>query len=163
MLGPVSSTAGPGDLRYHSPEMLTDTPATIHVTKQSDIYSMGMTIYEVGLLPQPHVHRSSVLNSFQVLTDKKPFHEYSSWGVVLRIVEGDRPKKPNFVISRGYTEDLWELTTACWGGDPAKRPTASKLRELLGNAALQWKSRKCGPTGTDDTDDEFLPMADRDE
>ena len=113
---------------------------------------MGMTIYEVTHVPQPYLRRSLVLNFLQVLTDKKPLHEYNSLSVSLKIIAGERPKKPNFIISRGYTEELWELTTECWWQDPAKRATVGHLLGVLGNAALVWKPRKYASPGVDDTD-----------
>ena len=56
------------------------------------------------------------------------------------ITSGMRPGKPDFEISRGYTEELWELTTTCWQQVPTERPTISELIERLGNVARQWNS-----------------------
>ena len=98
------------------------------------------------------MHRSFALNFPQVLTDKKPFHEYNPWSVVMQIIKGARPKKPDFAVSRGYTEELWELTTECWLADPAKRTTVNNVLEVLRNAALEWKPRKNAPSEIDDMD-----------
>ena len=107
---------------------------------------MGMTIYEVDYLPESNSHHSPALNSFQVLTDKRPFHEHKSWAVILQIIKGTMPKKPDFTTSRGYTEEIWELTTTCWRQDPTKRPTVDKLLESLSYGALQWKPRSAEPS-----------------
>lgn len=77
---------------------------------------------------------------FKVLTDKRPFPEHTSISVVMQIISGERPKKPSFSISRGYTEDLWKLTAECWQKDPTTRPTVSDLLHQLGEAAREWKS-----------------------
>ena len=60
---------------------------------------------------------------------------------MLRIIDGVRPLKPIFVITRGYTEDLWELTTRCWNQDPFERPTVDRVLDGLEPAAEQWKPR----------------------
>lgn len=44
-LGSVSVSVEAGNTRYRSPEFFTDEPGFKY---QSDIYSMGMTIYEVS-------------------------------------------------------------------------------------------------------------------
>ena len=62
---------------------------------------------------------------------------------MLQIIEGVRPEKPNFVITRGYTEELWKLSTACWG-DPTGRPTAGEVLVALGSAAEQWEAKHSG-------------------
>ena len=59
---------------------------------------------------------------------------------MLQIIEGARPKKPKFVTTRGYTEELWQLSTACWG-DPTGRPTAGEVLVALGSAAEQWAAK----------------------
>ena len=58
-----------------------------------------------------------------------------------KIIEGVRPKKPIFAITRGYTEELWEMTTACWEEDPAKRPPVDHVLGMLRSAAGQWKPK----------------------
>ena len=84
-----------------------------------------------------------------------PFDEHDSYVVVMQIIKVTRPQKPNFGISRGYTEELWELTTACWHRkDPAERPTVGKPLRLLGNAASQWRPEKYKPSGIDEMDGE---------
>ena len=60
---------------------------------------------------------------------------------MLRIIDGVRPLKPIFVITRGYTEDLWELTTHCWNQDLFERPPVDQVLEALDVAAEQWKPR----------------------
>ena len=68
---------------------------------------------------------------------------------MLRILNGMRPKKPIFVITRGYTEGLWEMTTTCWEKDPTKRPAVDHVLGVLRSAAGQWE-HKCGELATQD-------------
>ena len=100
---------------------------------------MGMVIYEVN---HNTVYTTLLLNCFQVLTDKKPFHECTSLSVGVEIMKGERPKQPNFIISRGYTEELWKLTEQCWSADPSKRITVDKLAKAFESEAPKWKPRK---------------------
>ena len=75
------------------------------------------------------------------MTGEKPFKECGH-NVVMEITQGKRPKKPEFfVITRGYTEELWKLTTDCWQQDPAKRPPVDKVLEELRNEASKWEPR----------------------
>jgi serine/threonine protein kinase len=75
-------------------------------TRKSDVYSYGMTCYEI-------------------LTGKFPLEdvECSDYDFVL---EGGRPKLPEFV-------DLWicEMLKSCWHSDPSKRPSFQDLCETL--------------------------------
>lgn len=48
MFGTVSVSVDTGNNRYLPPEYFTDEFASKHSTRQGDIYSMGMAIYEVG-------------------------------------------------------------------------------------------------------------------
>jgi len=56
------------------------------------------------------------------------------------ILEGERPEKPTFDTTRGYTEKLWEMTTSCWEGDPSDRPTVDHVLDVLRSGAEQWES-----------------------
>jgi len=57
---------------------------------------------------------------------------------LLHIIEGKRPEKPAFNITRGYTEELWVMTTSCWDEDPTKRPTVDTVLDTLRRAAERW-------------------------
>jgi len=63
------------------------------------------------------------------------------------ILKGERPKKPIFSTTRGYTEELWEMTTSCWKRDPSDRPTVAEVLCALKNAAEQCES-ECGEMDT---------------
>ena len=68
-----------------------------------------------------------------------PFHEHSDPAAMISILKGARPEKPIFDATRGYTEELWELTTACWKEDPSDRPTVDHVLNVLRSAAGQWE------------------------
>ena len=86
----------------------------------------------------------------QVLTDRVPFYEYNDFEAMLRIIRGERPKKPYFSITRGYTQELWDMATCCWDVDPTKRPTVDCVLDTLRIAAEQWKPKHGGLSTQDD-------------
>ena len=61
---------------------------------------------------------------------------------MVSILKGMRPKKPMFDDTRGYTEELWELTTSCWKNDPSDRPTVDHVLDILRSAARRWESEE---------------------
>lgn len=71
--------------------------------------------------------------------DVPPFYEYKDLVAVHHIIQGVRPRKPNFAETRGYTEELWEVTTSCWNEDPTKRLTVGYILDALKGVAEQWK------------------------
>ena len=60
---------------------------------------------------------------------------------MFQILKGERPKKPIFVITRGYTEELWGMTESCWKQDPDERPAVDYVLDTLSRAAEEWKPR----------------------
>ena len=117
-------------------------------TKRSDIYSMGMVIYEVSIL---RYKSGRIIDVAQVLTDKIPFYEHNEYAAMTRILQGEPPKKPIFSITRGYTQELWDMTTSCWDVEPTKRPTVDRVLDALIIAAEQWRP-KHGVSTQDDRD-----------
>ncbi|KAF9787032.1 kinase-like domain-containing protein [Thelephora terrestris] len=119
----TSTTEGGLTVRWSPPELIDPERIGSKIgrpTKKSDVYSMAMTIY-------------------QVLTDRVPYYDRGELPAMLRIIQGERPQKPIFVITRGYTEDLWEITTRCWDEKPLERPIVDDLLKALKSAAKQWK------------------------
>jgi hypothetical protein len=138
----TSTTAGAYTTRWCPPEILDPErygskgsgPA-----RKSDIYSMAMTIYEVSILRR---NRAEALTRSQVLTDRIPFYEYhSDLTAMLHITRGELPKKPVFAITRGYTQELWDMTSSCWDVDPPKRPAVDHVLDSLVVAADLWKPK----------------------
>ena len=71
----------------------------------------------------------------QVLTDRIPFYEYNDHAAMVHITRGEPPKKPNFFITRGYTQELWDMTITCWDVEPSKRLTVDHVLDALTIAA----------------------------
>jgi hypothetical protein len=59
----------------------------------------------------------------------------------LHIRSGRRPEKPIFIVTRGYTEELWGITESCWKQDPDERPTVDQVLDTLRGGAKGWKAK----------------------
>jgi serine/threonine protein kinase len=93
-----------GVIPYVAPEIFKG----VNFSKASDIYSMGMIIWELT-------------------TGCKPFSniEHDS-EFIYEIIDGKRPK-----ITDDTPEDFANLMKKCWNSDPEKRPAATKICEIL--------------------------------
>ena len=90
-----------GVIPYLAPEVLSRKP----YTKESDIYSFGMIMWE-------HT------------TGKKPFHDRSHNHLLISdILNGERPQ-----ITDDTPEFYADLMKRCWDHNPENRPTAFNIR-----------------------------------
>ncbi|KAF9005070.1 kinase-like domain-containing protein [Cyathus striatus] len=97
-----------GTLRWQAPELLNvDFP---HVTKMSDIYAFACVCYEI-------------------LTGKIPFYNILRDGpVILKIITGDRPSRPD---DGSISDCIWELMELCWCQEPCERPQMEEVVDSL--------------------------------
>src|SRR2546421_6946229 len=89
-----------GVIPYLAPEVLSRKP----YTKESDVYSFGMIMWEFT-------------------TGKKPFHDrpYDQY-LMLDILNGIRPQ-----VTDDTPEFYAELMKKCWDHSPENRPTAQEI------------------------------------
>ncbi|KAJ3486030.1 hypothetical protein NLI96_g4520 [Meripilus lineatus] len=94
-----------GTLRYMAPEQLSKN----NFNMKTDIYSFGMTMYEIfaGVAPFSHIPGQEI---FGLVIDRRC-----------------RPDRPTPSDTNGLTDDLWQLIELCWSHDPKKRPTGSEV------------------------------------
>ncbi|RIA90662.1 kinase-like domain-containing protein [Glomus cerebriforme] len=95
-----------GVIPYIAPEIFKGSA----FSKESDIYSMGMIMWELT-------------------TGCKPFasveHDHK---LIFKILDGERPK-----ITEDTPECFANLMKSCWNPDPKKRPTITKIRNTFRN------------------------------
>jgi serine/threonine protein kinase len=88
------SFVGGGINRWTSPELIDPERFGLQErrpTKESDRYALGMVIYEV-------------------LSGQVPFAPYEVSAAVVKIAEGERPKRPRGEEGRLFTDDIWVAT-----------------------------------------------------
>ena len=88
-------------------------------TKESDCYSLGMVIYEV-------------------LSGQTPFTQWKDWIVMRKVIEGERPMKPEGAEGAWFTDDLWETLIQCWETQPGSRPSGEVILECLNQVSGTW-------------------------
>jgi serine/threonine protein kinase len=122
--GSLSSSLTGGTGRYMSPEFLFDE--SNKPTWSSDIWALGMVIYEV-------------------FTGRDPFSEIvDQRAVVIAIREGRLPQSPKYMAAcLGFTDDLWKfLEESSWANIAEERPKAEHCLKRLKELALRWAREK---------------------
>ena len=79
----------------------------------------------------------------QVLCGTIPFDNF--WWpseVVVEIMKGGRPAKPEDAPSLGFTGGLWDIVERCWLADGNARPTLATVLPCLREAASSWNDRR---------------------
>ena len=97
-------------------------------TKDSDCYALGMVILEV-------------------LSGKPPFPDYNGMIVMRKVVEGERPGRPQGGEGVWFTDDLWEMLEQCWSSQPGRRPTIDTVLRCLKHSSTAWQPLPPGPGG----------------
>jgi serine/threonine protein kinase len=118
-----SSSADGGTTRWMSPELLkAHQSGTRHVrpTKESDCYALGMVVYEV-------------------LSGQAPFASYQNFIVIRKVIDGDRPERPEGVKGEWFVGDLWRTLEMCWVAEPGSRPSIQAVSECLEQVPRDWK------------------------
>jgi hypothetical protein len=87
-------------------------------TKQSDCYALGMVIYEV-------------------LSGQTPFAPSRAPVVIRKVLNGERPERPQGSGGELFTDSVWRVVELCWKPQPRDRISAEAvLLGLEGNATL---------------------------
>ena len=112
-----------GTTRWMSPELLFPEMFDSddgRPTKASDCYALGMVIYEV-------------------LTGQPPFAPFREHVVPRKIIDGERPTRPEGVRGTWFTDDLWKMLGLCWEADARSRPRVEAVRVCLEQVSSAWK------------------------
>lgn len=99
-----------------SSDLHTESESEATVTRETDVWSWGMTALEAMTAQPPYSHRR---RDTQVMLD---------------IIGGVLPTRPRTgFLSRADGDALWALMERCWKADPRERPSSSEV------VAEMWK------------------------
>ncbi|KAF9789186.1 kinase-like domain-containing protein [Thelephora terrestris] len=107
--------ANDSNFRYVAPEVQwpeTHGKEKVLITKESDIYEMAMTVYEV-------------------LSNNIPYSGFNENSALQKVQAGEIPGRP----SEGINDQAWELLNKCWSRNPPGRPSTLELYNILSNLA----------------------------
>ena len=93
-----------------------------HLVRSSDCYALGMVAYEV-------------------LSGKVPFHQckyYKGIAAMWRVLNGDRPERPQGEGGLWFTDDIWNTLECCWKSAPRDRLSAEDVLHSLKKASMFW-------------------------
>lgn len=110
-------------IRWSAPEVLGSDKAVI---KESDVFSFGMVIIEVG--GDRSTGHQPPHSLMKVFTGEVPFKGTKASEVVMRVTSGKRPGRPNHPK---FTNPLWELTRRCWTEAVQDRPKMEEVTKAL--------------------------------
>ena len=135
-----SSSKSSGTTKWMSPELLDPDRFGLknsRPTKESDRYALGMVVLEV-------------------LTGQAPFPRYTGLTVMRKIVDGERPERPQGPEAVWFTDNLWEALELCWSPQPKHRPTPEIVFERLEEGSTAWQplSPSAGDEFEADSDDD---------
>jgi len=88
-------------------------------TQESDCYALGMVILEV-------------------LSGKVPFTQLKDFIVMRKVIEGERPGRPEGAEGSRFTDDLWQMLNRCWETQPENRPSIQAVLEFLEQVSRDW-------------------------
>ena len=105
-----------GTVRWMSPELLElveiGFPKFWQPTITSDCYSLGMVIYEV-------------------LSGQTPFSAYNGPTILRKVLDGERPERPQGEAGKLFTDGIWNMVEDCWKAEPSERITAKDILQGL--------------------------------
>ena len=115
-----------GHMAYIDPQSFKDK--FFLRNEQSDIYALGIVLWELS-------------------SGKTPFEHLPSYLIAFEINNGQREK-----VIDGTPSEYVELYTNCWGEDPEKRPTIEFVLEALNK--ITWGPKITKATGMSKTQDQ---------
>ena len=67
----------------------------------------------------------------KVFTGRPPFSELTTAVIISKVMDGQRPARPQEAQELGLTDLMWDITVRCWHQDPVQRPKMTKVVGLV--------------------------------
>ena len=75
---------------------------------------------------------------YEVLSGKMPFSLDHNNLVVVKILRGERPRRPRGAIGTWFTNEVWAVLESCWKHTPRDRPRIGDVLQCLEDASRTW-------------------------
>jgi len=111
----LSTCIDGGSVRWMSPELLDPESyglKKVRPTRESDCYALGMVVYEV-------------------LSGCSPYGTNNSFIILRKVLEGERPERPEGKTGKLFTDEIWDVAELCWKPEPSERAKARDVLECL--------------------------------
>lgn len=109
-----------GTVQWMSPERIDPERLGLkdgRPMKESDCYALGMVVYEV-------------------LSGQTPFAPWKAVLVVQKVLEGERPRRPEGEGGALFTDSIWRMLELCWKHQPHERISAEDVLPYLEGTPL---------------------------
>lgn len=113
-----------------SPELLDPSEFSLEdgrPTRKSDIYALGMVVYEV-------------------LSGQPPFPGCRDAVVIRKIMKGERPSRPSGTQGVWFNDELWKMLELCWKPNRDDRPDLETMLYCLEGVAPPLRPSPFTPT-----------------
>ncbi|CAE6504922.1 unnamed protein product [Rhizoctonia solani] len=108
----TTTRMGGGTLRWMAPELVVDEEPPQR-NRKTDIYALGMTFLET-------------------ITNAHPYSECRDTQIYRKLARQEHPKRSEeYFPDTEWGTRMWNLLLQCWDFDPASRPVADVIFELL--------------------------------
>ena len=67
----------------------------------------------------------------KAFTGRPPFSEFTNPVIISKIMDGERPARPEEAQELGLTDSLWDMAVRCWDRNPTQRPMMTEVVGLL--------------------------------
>ena len=74
-----------------------------------------------------------------MLSGKPPFSGDGGFIVMRKVIEGERPGRPEGKEEVWFADDLWDILEQCWLPQPERRPAIDAVLEYLERGSTVWQ------------------------
>ena len=75
---------------------------------------------------------------YEVLSLHIPFYQYRNMVIPGKVVQGDRPERPEGGDGVPFTDDVWKVLGRCWVPEPGDRPRIENVLRCMEESSTSW-------------------------